>query len=758
MAARLHMKLGVVAEQDRLPDSPDTTVVVEPTVGSTARSKGNLYLVVTGPSGVSRARDATRLVAEAIRDEYFYDESAGIQVVLSKVIRSANRRLQAQRDRMGLGSVSEDSGPVGLGLAVVRASELYVVTVGPVQAFMVRQARLLELPDPHRDRGLPTSEITPQVWKGEIGVGDTVALVSANLLAKVGIDDLKDALVALHPASAMEHVHHRFVALDGTGSDAAIAFEAAEVASTHRRSELVPVQAEEPLAGAPERSPIPLADSLSGGVAAVSGGASRAKRAAGGAARGGWGRMQDLMPRRAEPSRTVTPAGSRRRTQRRLAIAALVLIALTAVGGMAVFALGNTARSPDAVAEVTAGQRALGSAQEAVRLVFDNGSNLVTDDPAKAMQLLTNAYGDLQKAAAAGIPTSTIAPIQARVVGGLDALYGMVDVGAVQAFSFGDANPPVNLTAIVRGPDGAPFVLDADGHAVYRVDLSGKKATLIFSAGQVVGKQKVGEPRFMSVSGPDLLVLDSKNVLWRWRPIDKKGNGAIARVAVAQATNWGKDIRAMGTFLRDAGTGLYNLYVVDPSEKQILRYSPAADGSGFPAAPTGYLAAPQDVSGISSLYIDGDLWSIDGGDVVRFSGGQRAKNSVADPGDETLRPGTAYGLVTGYGATGQGDVYAWDSVNRRVIATDKSTGQLVAQYRLADAPDRWADLRGAYVVDRGDAKPPLLVWISADLIWNTALEPVGGPDASTGTTTASPDASASDKTAAPSPAKSITSP
>ncbi len=756
MAARLHMKLGVVAEQDRLPDSPDTTVVVEPTVGSTARSKGNLYLVVTGPPGVPRARDATRLVAEAIRDEYFYDESAGLQGVLAKVIRSANRRLVAQRERLGLGPASDESGPIGLGLAVVRSNELYVVTVGPVQAFMVRQARLLELPDPHRDRGLPTTEITPQVWKGEIGVGDTVTLASTNLIAVVGMDDLKEALVALHPQSAMEHIHRRFVALDGVGSDAAIAFEASEVASTHRRAELVPVQAEEPLAGTPERSPIPLADSLSGGVAAVTGSAGRARRAAGGAARGGWGRVQDLMPRRSEPSRTVTPATARRRTQRRLAIAALVLIAVAAVAGLAVFALGTGAKSPNAVAEVTVGQRSLESAQEAVRLVFDNGSNLVTDDPTKAMQLLTNAYGDLQKATAAGIPTSTIAPIQVRVVDGLDALFGMVDVGATQAFSFDSASPPVSLSAIVRGPDGAPYVLDSAGHGVYRVDLTGKKATLLISAGQAVGKQKIGEPRFLSVSGPDLLVLDSKNVLWRWRPIDKKGNGALARVPVAQSTSWGNDIRTMGTFLRDAGLGLYNLYVVDPSSQQILRYSPAADGSGFPSAPSGYLAAPQDVSGISSLYIDGDLWSIDGGDVVRFSGGQRMKNSVADPGDQILRPGTQYGLVTGFGATGEGTVYAWDSANRRVTATDKATGQLTAQYRLAQDPERWAAIRGAYVVDRGAGKSPLLTWITADRIWTTPLEPVAGPTASP---PSSPGASPPAPTqSAPAPAKTITSP
>ena len=47
MAVRLQMKLGVVAEHDRLADSPDTLIVVEPSVGSVARSKGHLYLLVT---------------------------------------------------------------------------------------------------------------------------------------------------------------------------------------------------------------------------------------------------------------------------------------------------------------------------------------------------------------------------------------------------------------------------------------------------------------------------------------------------------------------------------------------------------------------------------------------------------------------------------------------------------------------------------------------------------------------------------------
>ena len=96
MAVRLQMKLGVVAEHDRLPDSPDTLVVVEPSVGSVARSKGHLYLLVTSRIASRHALEATRLAAETIRNEYYYDESAGIRVCLQKAIATANKRLAHQ--------------------------------------------------------------------------------------------------------------------------------------------------------------------------------------------------------------------------------------------------------------------------------------------------------------------------------------------------------------------------------------------------------------------------------------------------------------------------------------------------------------------------------------------------------------------------------------------------------------------------------------------------------------------------------------
>ena len=257
MAVRLQLKLGAVTEQDRLPDSPDTVVVVEPSVGSVGRTKGNLYLLVTSRVPGARAREATRIVADTIRNEYYYDESAGIRQCLIKVMGVANKRLAHQRDRYGFGHQADGAGPIGVAVAVVRGRELYVATVGPAEAYLIRQARLSTLPDPNRERGLPAEELEPEVWRGELSVGDSLCLVSANVVARVGTDALKDALVTLHPQSAIEHLHARFVAADGKGSDGAFAFEASEVGATHKARTLVPVRPAEPLAGAPDRSPDP---------------------------------------------------------------------------------------------------------------------------------------------------------------------------------------------------------------------------------------------------------------------------------------------------------------------------------------------------------------------------------------------------------------------------------------------------------------------------------------------------------------------
>jgi hypothetical protein len=730
MAVRLQMRLGVVAESERLPDSPDRIIVVEPSIGSVARTKGSLYLLVTCSQPGGRPREATRIVAETIRDQYYYDESAGIRVCLVKAIVAASKRLAHDRDRYGLRLDGAGNGPIGVAVAVVRGSELYVATVGPAEAYLIRQARLSTLPDPYGERGLPSPELEPEVWRGDLAVGDALALVSPNLMARVGVDALRDALVSLHPQSAMEHLHHGFVAADGRGSDGALAFEATEVSATQGTRGPVPVHAPEPLAGAPEKSPIPLADSVSGGVAAVQAQARQARSFAGGTFSRMLWRIQDLLPRRDARYRRVTPISSRQRTQRRMAFGVIALALVAAAAGIVVF-LGGGGPQEGELSSLTAGQRALKAAQDDLTQVSSPGIDLVADDPQKAEQLLSDAYRQLAAAEQAGIATSTTDPLRQRTIAALDRLYHVVDVAPSVAFTFGGKIPP-NLTGLVLGPDGVPYVLDQATKAVYRVDLKTKKAVPIVRMGTVAAGVKVGEPRFLVVGGPDLLILDSKNALWRWRPADRKGTGTLTRVKVNGATTWGADVRAIGTYLRNPDAGLYNLYVVDPSERQILRYSPAADGSGFPAPPSGYLATAQSVDSVTSLFIDGDVFTADAGAIDRYVAGHTGDWKAADPGDELLRPTPDVLLVASGTTARQGLLYGYDRPNARVLAYDKASGDFREQYRLAGDATGWSDVRAMYVVVGTEGDPSTLWWIDSGHIMSAPLvaAPVGGPSVS----------------------------
>jgi hypothetical protein len=716
------MKLGALVERDRLLDSPDTVLVVEPTVGSLARSKGQLYLLVTSMVPGPKAREATRLVAEAIRHEYYYDESAGIRVCIVKAILAANRRLTHARERSGLGQ-PEGNAPIGVAIAVVRDHELYVATVGPAEAYLSRGARLSTLPDPHRERGLPTPELEPDVWRGELAVGDQLVLISPNVIARLGPEELKDALVTLHPQPALEHLHGQFVEAGGTGSDAGLVLEAAEVAVTRSGRTLVPVRPPEPLAGAPDRSPIPLADTVSGGVAAAQAGARRARTAAGGAFGRLVNRLQDALPRRSPAPRRVTPLGARREMQQRAAVAILVFIAVVGSLGLGASLLGGRPPAVEVIASVEVGQLALDQAREDLDRVFGPGVDLVANDPDKAQELLMDTLVQLDAAAAAGISSAVIRPLRAQSVAGLDRLFGMVDVTPVDVFTF-PAEAGVDLGSIVRGPDSAPYVLDPKTASVYRINLAERTALAIFRDGSRAAGSTEAAPVMLTVGGPDLLILDVKNVLWRWRPADATGRGTTTKVKVIGSAEWGDDLRAIGTFVRDAGAGLYNFYIVDPSEQEILAYTPAADGSGFPAAPSKRLTTPRSVDGVTSLYIDGDIWIADEGAILRVVGGTTADWVAEAPPDALFREAPVYTVVTSGSERRAGRLYGYDPSNKRVVAFFKATGEYVEQFRLAGGVDDWADARGWYVEPGIADAPDTIVWITNGAIRRAVLEPV----------------------------------
>ena len=298
MAVRLQMKLGVVAEHDRLIDSPDTLVVVEPTVGSVARSKGLLYLLVTSRLASRHGLEATRLAAETIRNEYYYDESAGIRVCLQKAIMTANKRLAHQADRLGP-QVDRRQRPdrrrAWRSSAATRCTSRRSARPRPTSSARPASRRC---PIPQRDRGLPAGELEPDVWRGEVAVGDSLVLISPNVMTKLGVDELKDAMLTLHPQSAMEHLHHRFVAADGSGSDGAIAFEASEVVGDVQVADARPGQARRAARRRAGPRPIPLADNVAAAGSAVTAAAGQ---------RPGRRRRRDGPARRPPPGHHAAP-------------------------------------------------------------------------------------------------------------------------------------------------------------------------------------------------------------------------------------------------------------------------------------------------------------------------------------------------------------------------------------------------------------------------------------------------------------------
>ncbi len=415
--------------------------------------------------------------------------------------------------------------------------------------------------------------------------------------------------------------------------------------------------------------------------------------------------------------------------QRRAAVALLSLVVVVGGLGAAVFVLGGGKPSGPAIQSFDTAQAALNRVKDNLKRVIAPGIDLVTTDPRLADELLAEAYTSLVTASRS-YPATTIDPLRDQVVGAIDRLYKMAAVRDSTLFKFPD-EPVVDLRAVVKGPDGAPFVLDAATETVYRIDLKNEKASVIFREGNKAAGQTQGVPKLLAVGGRDLLMIDSRNVVWRWRPANTTGKGTITRVRVSGASEWGADVLAVGTFIRDSEANLYNFYVVDVSAEQILRYSPAADGGGFPAAPTKWLGAARDVSGITSLYIDGDIWLADGGQVLRVVNGNAAGWEPVAPGDEIVRAEPAFTLLGSGAERRAGTIYGFDAESDRLVALSKVNGSFLAQYRLGDG-DEWADFRSFYIEPGIESEPDVVVWVTKTGLHRAVLEAGLAPGASSG--------------------------
>lgn len=705
MATRLEITHGLITERDRLSTSADTLNVTRPTTGSKTRSKGVLFILVGSTLPGPRAREATTLVAETIRHEYYYDESAGVPVCLEKAVKGADRRLRSSREGAGL-----PPGSLGVAAAVIRNNELYLATVGAVDAYLLRSARLL-MPDHSAPNGLPSDDgRSVDVWRGELSVGDALVLVSRNVTETVGTEELKSAALTLHPQAAAEHLHHLFVAAGGEGGDGLIVVDANE--QTMRGSTGIPVAAGDAYGDLP-------------GAMAAAGTTTMGSTLLGtrGAIDGVRDRFWDAMPRRRTKAATeVVPQTSRAETQRRAAMGLLALVAVVFILGLFMVLVPRGGDVAD-VPRIAGSDNALASALDSA----ERADNLITTEPASALEFYRSAWAEVQRARNTGLAAPALDDLESRVRDGLDTLYGTHKPAIEKITGLPDGTEPVGL---VQGPNDGAIFIDGNSAVVQRVNTkNGKIADIVHEGDKPKGSSRtIEEPVQLAAAGPDVVVVDDNGRPWRWRPSNSQGAGTLAKLTLQESPAFGEGHGDVEAYQPDFGP--YRIYVAEPELNQVMRYQQTLDRSAF-AAPTTYLASDTaEVADFEQLYIDFDVYALIDNNLRRHENGRYDGTFALGelPDDADVRRGHDYTQVAGSGRQNSlGRVYLYDARHGRIVGFDKSDGSYIGQWLPMDDSGQMQDIRGMYVIEgklnkkRNKRAEDSLVWITPEGLFSTKL-------------------------------------
>ena len=248
-------------------------------------------------------------------------------------------------------------------------------------------------------------------------------------------------------------------------------------------------------------------------------------------------------------------------------------------------------------------------------------------------------------------------------------------------------------------------------------------------------------------NGQDLLILDSKNVLWRWRPADDTGKGTLTKVTL-QGRGLARRRHPGHRHVPADG----HQRPVQPLHRRSVR---AADQALHPGRRRQRLPEQAD-----RLAGDGTRRLAHGLDLRRRRHVRRRRRRdgplrrAARARAGTPRPRRTaccarrpvYSLVAGGPTRRDGAIYGYDSRIARVIALSKADGTYQAQYRLADGGAGWSDLRAMYIIPGTDDAPG-----DARLAVERRRQPVPPDRGPTPTPQASPSASPS---ASPGPSAS----
>ncbi|HTJ61879.1 MAG TPA: hypothetical protein VL333_11885 [Candidatus Saccharimonadales bacterium] len=640
--------------------SSDVIVVSEPTLGATLRTKGRFYLLCEVlPQGKPGA-DVAREVADLVREQYEYDLSAGIEVALRKALRDANRRaahrLRDQRGRVTLHAAC----------AILVNNELYAARVGQAQIFLVRRARLFlpgdeqnELADfvhrttTRRAASLGSEpDLVPSVWKQAIEPGDTIILAGGNAVAALGADALLNAAVTLHPRAAAEHLHNRFMAEGGSGSDSVVFIEISPATTTAPRILAAPE---------PSRPPeeVVVAETIRSRIDAIWRHRPRIGRAVGAVATPAAGAVGrgvaiglELMPRkRTRLGRPIHTARERSARQQRMVslLAVGLLLVSIAIGALVV----RDYQSNSVVATYNLAVIAATSDLDSAQSLLDRKP---APDEERARQRIDSAQAHLAEASSSPAANAKqLAALTARAEALSDRVNHVL-------FDLASVAPGAKAASFTQTQFGL-YVADPGSGHMWRIFEQPAGTTI---AGPVLekGKVGVGNPLLVTAVANAVFTMDDANKIW-------KAEGNTVAEVTPDGTNKWKSVNGLASF---TGT----LYVLDATSGQIWRHEEDR-GSYLAADPV--LAQPFAPGAITSFAVDGSVWvTTTAGDVGLFK--RVGLATTATKADFTIKwlgdPVKASAIQA---IDSQGSIYLLDAPGRRLVQLSRD-GREVARFDL----------------------------------------------------------------------------
>jgi hypothetical protein len=180
--------------------------------------------------------------------------------------------------------------------------------------------------------------------------------------------------------------------------------------------------------------------------------------------------------------------------------------------------------------------------------------------------------------------------------------------------------------------------------------------------------------------------------------------------------------------LVNADQNLYDLYVTIPSRHQVVRYQPATDGSGYPTAGmSSYLAVDTDVSGVDDMYVDGSVYLVDRGRIVRYDQGDNTSGWSPQPPPSGGSP--FYTKLTAPSSTPDAGVfYAYDEAGRRIIAFVGSDGNVAGEFGPPAGLGPLMSPTGMFMTTSGGGIK--VYWTEGDTLWSLSLITAGPAPAS----------------------------